>query len=131
MFTKMVAATRSNLSTAADGRWLLSPLTLTMFDQLKLGNCSTPDGQRRRQKSIATAGVSPPISFVLMERFTFPQWANRVPALILGLLTFGKREYISVANGRGLRDMVRPVPSTSGIRRNSRLNSVTSCTPAR
>lgn len=49
MFTKMVAATRSSLSTTADGRWLLSRLVLTMFGQLEPANSSTPDGQCRRQ----------------------------------------------------------------------------------
>jgi menaquinone reductase, multiheme cytochrome c subunit len=35
-----------------------------------------------------------------MERFTFPQWANRVPILILGLLTFGAG-YVAVVGVYG------------------------------
>jgi hypothetical protein len=85
MFTKVVADTRSSLSTAADGRWLLSPLVLTMFGQLKLANCSTPDEQRRWQNHA-------------MNRASLPLGDDAARAFLGSMWQRGRRER-SIAAG--------------------------------
>ena len=58
IFTRAAVDTRWSLSTAADGRWRLSPLTPAAFGQLTLAKCFTPGEQRRWRSNHICMGDS-------------------------------------------------------------------------